>query len=1634
MNQKDAPTQKRQVMLYFCALLFGLLTFTGKTYAQAISITWNSETGCLVYDDKREKYTEEIEDGPCVRVCEQSTVTYSLTGNSTSWVSSDWNVAGGTIVSTSLTECVVNWGNAGWGSVSVAVTKDDETVHEEEICVEVIISPTALFGLMPDTSSNFAETCLKDILQFVNLSQTNGGTGLIAYHWDFGDNTTSSEFEPTHQYSNPGPYTVTLTVTNACNCTDTYEMHLKVREGGFEIACASVVCDGEQATYSVPEEIVEACGGHNNWSVVGGTIASQQPYGQSIEVNWDNVGPDGFGYVTYDASQCNLECPGTVTIQIPVIQAEGTIEGENVVCVNEQNIYKLPQWPSTVFNWTLNNNGVNAVLVESQNANEVILQTYNSSGQITLNVTYHNTLLNCSGVATLDINIRPRAIIDGNFNLCNFSTGNYQIQGGYSGNWELSGPNGVTTGSGNTFSHNFTVAGNYDLTVNGNNFCKPAQLTIVVRDQEEAPNAIIGPDESCPDVPVTYSVVNNITGTQIGWDVVGGSIDGNDYGDEVSITFSGAGPYIVKAWRENVTEPNCVSDTITKTVTLPVLDMEVTGDEIVCSSTYGYYQIDYNDGETYSWSISPATAGSVSSGNGTTDIEVLWNEYSGSNPVYVVASVTKCGIVQPGVVLPVQIITSPTVSLGSLPNQICQGDPLTLNLTSIPTLTSGTITWDFGDGTTIVTDESMPNWLTATHTYTGGGSQINYDIQVTVAGANGCINDAVANDQIEVLPSPVASISPAGVYAICPNMSPQVLTVNIQGGLSGVTNIEWFKTTSATPVLSGATASSYTATVYGSYYAIVTGTNGCTTTTNIVVFNGNCTDPPPCTTNETVTITSAVNNCGTITVNATYTGNPSGIQWVTNTPPVSQSTSNNTGQFTFDESGSYTIFYKVTYGNCIVTRSTSVIVSYMPDLKYTITCGPNNNYEVTLLDNSNHYPNHNITSHIFSADGTNYPQGALTSKTVYLSPGVHTLGLTIDGPNSTPCSVSPLTIDLPTLPVATFTHNGPRCQDAVFDFVADDTQSGLSYLWEFGDSSSNRQQNPEKVYENPSTYNVKLTVTNQYGCSAEYDENVTVTTNTLDGEVTASSETACDGTAITLTYNNLGLTPQTYHWMNGSNEIGTTTHPNNSFDVTTSGTYWVSVESANGCVKDFNESNDKVTVTFIIPPTANISGQDEVCVGKYFTLTTAAGSNDVDYTWTLNGNPLNQFNGENTINQTLNTVGTYVYEVTVSIPDGNGGFCTDTDTHTVVVNPLPAIPQIHIINVDCETYTFTLEATAPGNGTFTWSNGDTGAVIDVTQGGAIQVRYTNTSGCSTTRTIVLPKDPAVHLWTVPTGCYSICKELLNLSSLTGPSSAMSFPYWEWLQNNNVKDFGTNSPVTPLDLGPLGNGVYQLLLDNGYCKRVSDEVNIDLTECPHCRMEVKVKDVKVDKDHGFCLYRIYLDINNPYGYPVQLTLTELNGFGVFQPTSITVNPGNGLYFVDMIPINGYTGGTVSIIFEGTVEGKPCIMDLKFELPECGREKKLTETAGANEKQGTSLLLSPNPAEYDVQLQYDFGNSVEGDSRRLEVYSLMGVLMESHEPKDVKGTWSSNLARFSAGQYIVVMKLNGTVLSQQALIVK
>src|SRR5690606_22834395 len=176
--------------------------------------------------------------------------------------------------------------------------------------------------------------------------------------------------------------------------------------------------------------------------------------------------------------------------------------------------------------------------------------------------------------------------------------------------------------------------------------------------------------------------------------------------------------------------------------------------------------------------------------------------------------------------------------------------------------------------------------------------------------------------------------------------------------------------------------------------------------------------------------------------------------------------------------------------------------------------------------------------------------------------------------------------------------------------------------------------------------------------------------------------------------------------------------------------------------------------------------------------------------------------------------------------------------------------------------------------------------------------FTNEFGCSSTNQIVIPKDPSVHFWNVPSGCYKLCEQLLSSGSLGGIN--MPFPHWEWIFNSSTVDSGNYTSVNPLPLAGYGSGSYALLLDNGYCKRVSDEVSIDIKDCRECEFRIRVKDIKAEYDKRYCFYIVYFDLYNPYSIPIQVTLSLPNGEGMFVPTSITIPPGSSLQPVQMIP--------------------------------------------------------------------------------------------------------------------------------------
>ena len=338
----------------------------------------------------------------------------------------------------------------------------------------------------------------------------------------------------------------------------------------------------------------------------------------------------------------------------------------------------------------------------------------------------------------------------------------------------------------------------------------------------------------------------------------------------------------------------------------------------------------------------------------------------------------------------------------------------------------------------------------------------------------------------------------------------------------------------------------------------------------------------------------------------------------------------------------------------------------------------------------------------------------------------------------------------------------------------------------------------------PGTYTV--TVTDVQGCTGT--SSVPVTINPLPNPSISTLPYACNGS---YTLQASGSFPN-YVWSNAANTSGIT--------VNSIGAYTVTVTDLNGCTgpNTFN------IVSFPAAPIVSINGATSFCSNQTTTLSATAGF--TAYTWSgglgsgqqvsvaaagtytvtatdalgctttesivVNTNPapvpvlnplsaicagqasvISLVNGpfnvyawsnlSSSTSITVNTPGAYTVTVT------NALGCTGTASVNLVVNNSPIL-SIAQAPYNCAG-TITLQATAGLSG-YIWSNGISGASINVSSSGTYSVTATGSNGCSSTFFVstVIPSPPVVTV----TGASQICQ---NQSATLAASPGFAIYAW-----------------------------------------------------------------------------------------------------------------------------------------------------------------------------------------------------------------------------------------------------------------
>ena len=373
-------------------------------------------------------------------------------------------------------------------------------------------------------SINFTTNVCGDQYNF-----TSNAPGATSYSWDFGDGTNSTSSNPTHQYATPGPYVVTLSVSNG-SCTGSTTQNIVVNAAPAAIFSVSI--DTCTQTISIQNNSINA--GSYNWNFGDGQ--------SSTNINpthtYTNTGPYTITLIAYSSSQpgCNDTTSANINITNPALQASATVQAD---CNNGVNI---TNFSSTVSNYTwIWGDG-------TQTTGSSNYHQYTLPGSYIIQLALANSL--CLDTIDFPVNISsgPTASFTATSN-CDLSINinNTTLNGTtYSWNW---GNN--QNSSGNVANYQYTQPGPYLITLIANNgVCTDTTSQTITVFQPV--NSSFTASTDCGNA---VNITNNSQGaTLLNWDLGNGSTSS---GILPSYTYQQSGNYTITLIASN----NQCSDT-----------------------------------------------------------------------------------------------------------------------------------------------------------------------------------------------------------------------------------------------------------------------------------------------------------------------------------------------------------------------------------------------------------------------------------------------------------------------------------------------------------------------------------------------------------------------------------------------------------------------------------------------------------------------------------------------------------------------------------------------------------------------------------------------------------------------------------------------------------------------------------------------------------------------------------------------------------------------------------------------------------------------------------------------------------------------------------------------------------------
>jgi len=673
---------------------------------------------------------------------------------------------------------------------------------------------------------NDTTICIGQSVQITAMYSPNGGTFL----WTPGNLTS--------QTINVTPLTTTTYIVqysyNGCISYDSITVFVNPIPIATATPTNQTICSGQITNISLTSNVP---GTTFNWTVAqAGVTGAANGSGSTIAQILTTIGPTT-GTATYTITPTANGCVGTsITVVItvnPTPIATATPNSQTFCSGGTTNIALMSNIPGTTFNWTVTQTGVTGA---ANGSGSTIVQTLATTGPTQGNATYTitPTANGCVGTPiTVIITVKPIPVATAtpaNQTICSGQTTNIAITSttpGTTYSWTVSesGVMGAANGSGNIISQTITTTGltpgtaTYIITPTANG-CVGLPITVVIT-VNPIPIAIATPSSQtfCSGGTTNIALTSNVPGTIFNWTVTQTGVLGaaNGSGNTIVQTLTTTGPSLGTAiYTITPTANGCDGNPISITITVnpgPTAVATPAAQTLCSGGTTNIMLTSSIPGTTFIWTVSENGVSGASAGFGNSIVQVLTTTGQVSGTATYTITPTANGCI--GLPITVVITVNPIPDVIATPTSqtICSGQETDILLSSslVGTIFNWTVTQNGTIGANAGSGNTIEQVLTISGTSNG---KATYHITAT---NNGCTN--IYSIDVYVLPPPVINLGSDTV--ICENSSfnKTLLAGNFPA-------ILWND---------GSTLKTLSVSTVGTFWVIVTDSNGCSASDTITV-------------------------------------------------------------------------------------------------------------------------------------------------------------------------------------------------------------------------------------------------------------------------------------------------------------------------------------------------------------------------------------------------------------------------------------------------------------------------------------------------------------------------------------------------------------------------------------------------------------------------------------------------------------------------------------------------------------------------------------------------------------------------------------------------------------------------------